>query len=204
MSGKRGQTATVLAPFEQMTGKSYPSGRFSPFHLIASDWTMGVARAKYRHLPTRCRKEPLTFAVQISESVMRRTPELLIARLRNRKGRIIAYGVLSVIFLGVLINYWLLMTDAVDSLVPKEGDDLLLHVVTGQYMVLGIALMQTLFILLAMGLGFAATSLLNEISGCTKMDLVVELWDRVQALERSQAPAAKGQQPPSRGAPDQT
>ncbi len=135
---------------------------------------------------------------------MRRTPELLIARLRNRKGRIIAYGVLSVIFLGVLINYWLLMTDAVDSLVPKEGDDLLLHVVTGQYMVLGIALMQTLFILLAMGLGFAATSLLNEISGCTKMDLVVELWDRVQALERSQAPAAKGQQPPSRGAPDQT
>ena len=59
MSGKRGQTATVLAPFEQMTGKSYPSGRFIPFHLIASDWTMGLARAKYRHLPTRRPKNPL-------------------------------------------------------------------------------------------------------------------------------------------------
>ena len=133
---------------------------------------------------------------------MRRTPELLIARLRNRKGRIISFGVLSVICLGALINYWLLMTDAVDSLVPKEGDDLLLHVVIGQQMVVGIALMQTLLILLAMGLGFAATSLINEISGCTKMDLVVELWDRVQALERSQASAAKGQPPPSRAVAD--
>lgn len=133
---------------------------------------------------------------------MRRTPELLIARLRNRKGRIITYGVLSVICLGVLINHWLLLTEAITGLSLKEGDDLLLHVVAGQYMVLGIALMQTLFILLAMGLGFAAASLLNEISGCTKMDLVVELWDRVQALERSQASAAKGQPPPIRAASD--
>jgi len=135
---------------------------------------------------------------------MRRSPEVMVSRLRNRKGRIIAYGILSIIIAGTAAGYWFVLTKMITGLAPKEGEDLLTHVVFGQQMLLGITCKQTIFFLLAMGLGAAAAGLITELTMFTKSDLLVDLWDRVQALEQPQSPPANVQQlqpPPAEDKP---
>ena len=128
---------------------------------------------------------------------MPRSPEALVARLRNRKGRIIGYSILSVLLAIVAAGSWFVLTKAISGLLPKEGEDLFLHVVFGQQMLVGIACMQTMFFLLALGLGATVGVLIGELTTFTKQDLLVHLWDRVQALEQSQPPPANSQQPQS-------
>ena len=117
---------------------------------------------------------------------MRRSPEKLIARLRNRRSRIIALSVCVVVGLGVLAYGWFVLVTLYSDLVPKEADDVLLHVVMNQYMILAIANIGGSSLLVASLVGIAIGLLLTEVSGFTKNDLLANLWDRVQALERSQ------------------
>jgi hypothetical protein len=117
---------------------------------------------------------------------MRRSPEVLIARLRNKKSRIIASGIFTVVLLGLLAWYWFLLITTCQSLVPREGENLAFHVVFTQQLLVGIAFIQCISLFLALGVGLSIGMLINELSGFTKNDLLVQLWDRVQALERSQ------------------
>src|SRR5208282_4627147 len=114
---------------------------------------------------------------------MRGSPDALVARLRNRKGRMITCGILSIMFASVGAGGCFVVTKAITGLVPREGEDLLMHVVFGQQMLVGIAHMQTVVLLLALGLGATLTALIGELTTFTKNDLLVHLWDRVQALE---------------------
>ena len=125
---------------------------------------------------------------------MRRSPEVMVSRLRNRKDRIIVYGILSIILAGMAAGYWFVLVKMITGLTPKEGEDLLMHVVFGQQMLVGITCMQTIFFLLAMGLGATVAGLITELTMFTKSDLLVNLWDRVQALEQPQPPPANVQQ----------
>jgi len=117
---------------------------------------------------------------------MQRPPEALVARLRNRKRRLITLGILIVILLGLIAMGWLAVTSLQKSLVPKEDADLLLHVVSCQVLLPGIAFLQSMLLLLAAALGAALAAFLGRSAGlATKDDLLVNLWDRVQALEQS-------------------
>lgn len=126
---------------------------------------------------------------------MRRSPEVTVSRLRNRKGRIIGYGILSVILAGMAAGHWVVLTKLITGLAPREGEDLLLHVVIGQQMLGGITCLQTILFLLALGFGATVAGLIAELTTFTKNDLLVHLWDRVQALEQLQPSPANSQQP---------
>jgi len=119
---------------------------------------------------------------------MRGSPEVLIARLRNRKKRIVAYSIFSVVCLGLLGVHWFVLVDMCRSLVPQEGEDLALHAVLSQQVFFAAACMHATSLLLACLLGLAVGALVCEVMTFTKNDLLVELWDRVQALERSKPP----------------
>jgi hypothetical protein len=71
------------------------------------------------------------------------------------------------------------------DLVPKEGDNLQPHVALGQPLIVGITCMQTMAFFLTMCLAAAVGALINELTTFTKTDLLVSLWDRVQALEET-------------------
>jgi hypothetical protein len=134
---------------------------------------------------------------------MRRSPDALVARLRNRKGRIIGYSVLSAVCLALLAGHLFLVGRMTTGLVPRQGDDLLVSVVVGQQTIVAIAFLQTMSLVLAVGLGVAGAALIGELMVCTKNDLLVHLWDRVQALEQSQATGANRRQPQGPTSPDQ-
>jgi hypothetical protein len=115
----------------------------------------------------------------------------MVARLRNRKGRIIGWSVLSVISLGMIaLNlFWLnwMLTD-------------LLHIESermARALLFAIASLETLTLLLALGLAVAVGLLITELTVFTKSDLLVNLWDRVRALEQSQTVPANSQEPQS-------
>jgi hypothetical protein len=116
---------------------------------------------------------------------MRRSPEKLIARLRNRKIRTIGSGVLTLVFSAMLAVNWSLLALFSSSMAIKEGEDPVLHLVIWQPMVLGISTLVGTSLFLASLVGFFAGMLLNHVTGCTKDDLLVQLWDRVEILERS-------------------
>jgi hypothetical protein len=132
---------------------------------------------------------------------MRRSPEVLIARLRNRKARTIGCSILSVACLGLLAMNMLVLSEMISGLIRREGGDLPISAVAGQQ-VLAIAGLQSITLLLALGLGVAAAALITELSGATKADLLVQLWDCVQTLERSKAVPANSRQPHGLAAPD--
>ena len=117
--------------------------------------------------------------------IMRRSLEALVTGLRNRKRRIVAYSILSVVFLGLAAWQWYVLSDAVRFLLPKEGEDPVSRVVMGQAMMPGIAAMIAALFLLAAVIGVMIGLLITEAAMFTKSDLLVQLWDRVQALERS-------------------
>jgi hypothetical protein len=116
---------------------------------------------------------------------MRTSPEKLIARLRNHKGRIIAHSILAAIFLAMLtVSWWVLLTIASDTLLLKKGEDPVFHLTVTQPMTLGIATLTSMSFLFASLVGVFGGALV-EFTGLTKDDLLVQLWDRVQALEKS-------------------
>jgi len=125
---------------------------------------------------------------------MRRSPEALIARLRNRKRRVLNYGVLTLICLGLLLADWSVTAKAIAALAPGEGDDPSTLFVVGQQMLVGIAFMQTMALLLALAFGAAVAALILELVGYTRDDLLVNPWDRVQLHEQRIAALAETQQ----------
>jgi hypothetical protein len=129
---------------------------------------------------------------------MVRSPETLVARLRNRKGRIVTYAILSVVLAGLTAMHWIMAARMIASLVPEEGKDLLFHVVVGQPIIVGIAFMQTAGLLMVAGFGATVGALITELTMFTKTDMLVRLWDRVQVLEQSALPLANGQHPQDR------
>ena len=137
---------------------------------------------------------------------MRRTPEAqlqaLIARLRNRKGRIIAYTISVLLLVGLVGTQWFVYVRMNSSLVPKEGDDLLLHVVTGQSVVGAMAGLFTIMVVLGVCCTTLVVKLIAELVGATREDLLVHLWERLRALEQTQLPP--GQQTQCRGAQNQS
>jgi len=126
------------------------------------------------------------------------SPEVLVARLRNRKGRVIGYAVLSTVLAALTAAHWIMAARGMADLVPEEGKDVLVHLAVGQAMVVGIAFLQSAGLLLAAGLGATVAALITELTMFTKTDLLVRLWDRVQVLEQSVLPPASAQQPQSR------
>jgi hypothetical protein len=117
---------------------------------------------------------------------MRRSPEVLVKRLRNRKFRIIGYSVLIIVGLCLIAWHWFVLTTLTSDLVPKEGDDLLWHAVLSQQLLPGIACLEAVLLLLGVGIGAVIALLIGEVTAFTKNDLLVNLWDRVEALEQSQ------------------
>lgn len=117
---------------------------------------------------------------------MRRSPETLIKGLRNRKHRIVAYSIWSVVSLCLLVAALFLLFKATSGLVPKESDDLQLHVIMGQQMLVGITFIEAMSLLIGLCVGASIGLLVGEVATFTKNDLLVNLWDRVQALEQSQ------------------
>ena len=119
----------------------------------------------------------------------------MVARLRNRKGRIIAWSILSVVWLGGLAVQLIALNWMITDFMPKEGDELLTRAVVGQRMLRNIAFLQTVAYFVALVLATAVLFLIAELTMFTKHDLLVNLWDRVQALEQSQTVSTNSQQP---------
>jgi hypothetical protein len=119
----------------------------------------------------------------------------MVARLRNRKGRIIAWSILSVVCLGGLAVQLIALNWMITDFMPKEGDELLTRAVVGQRMLRNIAFLQTVAYFVALVLATAVLFLIAELTMFTKHDLLVNLWDRVQALEQSQTVSTNSQQP---------
>ena len=116
---------------------------------------------------------------------MKRSPEVLIARMRKRKRRIVGLAMLLVILVcGLVWNYWMFALLCQD-LVPKEGDDLATHAIMSQSLLFGVAILHSMIMVLAAFVGLAAGALITELFMFTKTDLLLQLWDRVQLLERS-------------------
>jgi len=134
---------------------------------------------------------------------MRRSPEALIAGLRNRKRRIVTYSVLAVIFLGLAAIALFVASRAYAGLVPREGEKLVFRAALDHLMLVGIARMQTIAIVFAIAFGLAGAALLIEIMEFTRSDLLVYLWDRVQALEKAQATATNTGQSQAPASPNQ-
>ena len=115
-----------------------------------------------------------------------KTAEALIGRLRNRRGRIVAYAVTSVACAVISGMYWWHSIRLTSQLVPAENDDPLLHLTTSQAMLPSIVMCYTFATVWALGLGLSVGKLVGELATYTKNQLLVELWDRVTALEKSQ------------------
>lgn len=126
---------------------------------------------------------------------MHRSPEALVAGLRKRKSRIVTFSILTIACGGLLAMSLYVAARGYSLLVPKEGDDLAFHVTMAVPIVPAIAFCQTMAVVYAMGLGLAAAMLIGELTSFTKNDLLVELWDRVQSLEKARSTSAS-QGPP--------
>jgi hypothetical protein len=124
----------------------------------------------------------------------------LVSRLRNRKRRIVTYSIVVVVLLGGLSIQWFKLAMMWSFLTPKEGGDLLLHVAMCQPMVVWMATACASTLVLAMVCTYFVVELITEIFGVTRNDLLVQMWDRLQALERSQTTPANLQQSQPQGA----
>jgi hypothetical protein len=124
---------------------------------------------------------------------MQRSPEALVAKLRNKKSRIILYSILSLLFLGSLVFYLCVLSHASQSLIPKEGEEPTVHNYLLPVMLQLISALITMSMLIAAGLGISIGSLYVEFTSFTKNELLVQLWDRVQELEKTQQSLAKSQ-----------
>jgi asparagine N-glycosylation enzyme membrane subunit Stt3 len=115
----------------------------------------------------------------------------MVARLRNRKGRIIAWSGLSVFFLVMLALHLLMLTRMLTDLLHIESERMVRAVL------FGVVSLEIVAFLLALGLAAAVAALITEFTVFTKSELLVNLWDRVRALEQSQAVPANSQEPRS-------
>lgn len=129
---------------------------------------------------------------------MRRSPEVYVAGLRRRKRRVVQWLVVAVTFGGPLVvnlygavNGYSLLRDGL-AIQPAIVEILAL-----------VTFLQTMAIFCAVGLGLAVAMFIIELTQFTKNDLLVELWDRVQALEESRPAPANNGRPPSPPATDQ-
>jgi hypothetical protein len=118
---------------------------------------------------------------------MRRSPEALIARLRNRRSRITIYSVSLTVSSALLAASVYLLIEMVSFLAPKEGEGLALSQVAREYSLVGVAVLQVMSLMLILGASLFFAMLVAEIATFTKNDLLLDLSDRVQALERSQS-----------------
>jgi hypothetical protein len=125
---------------------------------------------------------------------MRRSPETFVARLRNRKRRIIVYSTLLAVCLGSLVLYWHVSTSACVNLLARETEEPAINAVLSHQLIIGIAFMQTMMLLLCVCVGVLGGTLIVNLTAFTKDDLLVQLWDRVQSLEKSHAPPASDRQ----------
>jgi uncharacterized membrane protein YhaH (DUF805 family) len=116
---------------------------------------------------------------------MRGSPEKLIAGLRRKRLRIIASGILSVVLLGLLIAQWCLIGTVWHDSVFKEHSDLLFHVAMQQMMVIPTCSLIAQSMLVAALLGIMMAIFFINLLAYSKDDLLVELWDRIEALEHS-------------------
>jgi hypothetical protein len=127
--------------------------------------------------------------------------EALVSHLRNRKRRIVTYSIFVILLLGGLAIQCFKLTMMWSFLAPKEGDDLLWHVAMCQPIVVWMATACASTLVLAMVCTYAVVKLIADIFGVTtRDDLLVQIWDRLQALERSQTTPANPQQPQPQGA----
>jgi hypothetical protein len=127
---------------------------------------------------------------------MRRSPEALVSRLRNRRGRIITYSILAVISLALAAMQWFLAMCLYSDLIPKGDEDAtaIRALLAPQFAVsTAVVLMVAFFFCLLFAQNIVM--LIVEATGYTRNDLLVELWDRVQALESGRPGPASGTQP---------
>jgi fatty acid desaturase len=133
--------------------------------------------------------------IEFKEQSMRGSPEALVSRLRNRTRRLVAYSILIPIFLGMLAMNWFLLTSMYSQFVPKEGEDPLAHVMMGQSILLGITGLGVGTFGLALVCAFLIAQLVTETCCFTRNDLLVHMYDRLQALEQSRSTSASHQPP---------
>jgi hypothetical protein len=127
---------------------------------------------------------------------MRRSAELLVARLRNRRKRIVVDSILTVASLAAIAVIWYFINRLAASLVPREVGDPSLELARLQYVLaISLPLFGLLYLMMlfcAALLGFSVSELVRAIAGFSNCDLLVNLWDRVQALESGRPAAASG------------
>ncbi|MBN1395671.1 MAG: hypothetical protein JW959_11660 [Pirellulales bacterium] len=116
---------------------------------------------------------------------MKRSPEKMIARLRNRKSRIIASMILSMLLLMLLSWQWYVVECIWKDSLFMEHEDLLFHVAIQQMLFIPASTLIAQSMLVAALLGLAVGSLFVNLFAYSKDDLLVNLWDRLQALEKS-------------------
>jgi hypothetical protein len=132
---------------------------------------------------------------------MRKSPEVLISRLRNRKKRIVVDSVQTVACLAAVAVIWYFINSMAASLVPRDVEDPSLELARFQYVLaISLPLIGLLFLMMlfcAAFLGFSVSELIRAITGFSNSDLLVELWDRVRALESGRPGPPSG--PPPQG-----
>jgi len=127
---------------------------------------------------------------------MRRSPEVLVARLRNRRGRVVTHSILAVVFLALAAWHLFVATCLYSDLIPKADEDAaaIRALLAPQFAVAtGFVLMIAFF--LALMFAHNVGMLITIATGTTQDDLLVSLWDRVQALESGLPTPANGPQP---------
>jgi hypothetical protein len=125
---------------------------------------------------------------------MRLSPEKLIARMRNKKIRIINGIILLIVFLFLITLYWIIGLKFWEHVKDySEKDDL--HHFFSHLSLLYLSRIYVTTILLSLFIGFLISFLIGLLFTYTKEDLLVELWDRVQTLEKARQDAANNQKP---------
>jgi hypothetical protein len=122
---------------------------------------------------------------------MPQSPDVLIKRLRNRKRRVVVHVIFVVACASFLATGWIVVTRGYALLVAREGEDLLFRVNSAEVALPVIAFWQTFTVLAGLALGCSSAMLIAELTAFTKDDLLVDLYDRVTALERANPAAAK-------------
>jgi hypothetical protein len=131
---------------------------------------------------------------------MKRSPEALVASLRvkkNKKWRIVTHTFVVLVLLNLVAYYCCVLASNlfVALLLPQNPGGHTIYSLIHGTLLYKFAFLNSLTMFLAACLGIEAMNLVTELTTFAKDDLLVQLWDRVQALEMSQQGAAGGQQP---------
>ena len=115
--------------------------------------------------------------------------EVLVERLRNRRRRLVVGGSVLVLALGVITVFAFSVSQRPQQVDPQlQRQDPAMAEIVRQQIETAKSLLELMTMVMGAVFVLTIVLLVTAFSSYTKDDLLVELWDRVQALEQSNTP----------------